>query len=343
MKVWYNRGLSNTYDALREIRKADAARSITLLASHSDACAAVSGAADVFFLEPAGLSEEAYVQWCLETCRNHAVDVFVPQRRRQVLARHRAAFDAAGARLLVMADATVMDMVERKEALYADLKDTDVPIPPHRVFRTLMEYDQAVNDLAREAPVLCVKPCVGIYGAGFRILQDTGCEFDRIVSGDTIRIGRDEFRRALAASSQDKDMMVMAYLPDIEHSIDVLAHKGRLVCAVARRKVGGHQVLEVAGRPVDIATTLTERYALDGVFNLQTREWRGIPYLLEINSRMSGGLIYSCCSGVAFPYWAVLLAAGMVAPDDVPLPRNALRVAGVQGVACLPAQCAATA
>ena len=84
----------------------------------------------------------------------------------------------------------------------------------------------------------------------------------------------------------------------------------------------------------DLAARLTRRLRLDGVFNVQFRDGDGVPYLLEINPRMSGGLLYACLSGLCFPYWAVRLALG-AAPDLVPLPRTGLRVSKVNRAICL--------
>lgn len=331
VKIWFNRGLSNSYDALGIIRVADAERRIVMRASHSDPCSPVAVRADEFVVEPEPVDDEAYVSWCLRQCLEHGVDVFIPQRRREAIGIHRPAFEAEGIRISIMGTPRVMEMVDRKHELYEDLKGTEVPIPPYRVFRTLEEFDLAANEIRKEAPRLCVKPCVGVYGAGFRILEDDGCELKRILSGDAFRTSFGAFRSALAGSTQDRDMMLMAYLPGVERSVDVLAHRGRIVRAVARVKVGSHQVLETEGPSVEIAAQLTERHGLDGVFNLQTKEWDGAPYLLEINSRMSGGLIYSCMSGVAFPYWNIMLTAGLASPEEVPAPTPGIRVAPIQG------------
>jgi carbamoylphosphate synthase large subunit len=49
---------------------------------------------------------------------------------------------------------------------------------------------------------------------------------------------------------------------------------------------------------------------LDYIFNIQVKFNQGLPKLLEINPRMSGGLYFSCLSGVNFPYLAVRLLLG---------------------------------
>lgn len=331
MKIWFNQGLSNTYDALISIREADTHSAFLLRATHSDRCSTVSRAADEFAIEPKGLDDDAYVGWCLDQCREHRVGLFVPQRRREAIAKHKDAFEEKGILVSVMGEPKVMRMVDRKHELYQDLMGARVPVPPYTVFRTVEEFDTAVAELEPAAGQLCVKPCVGVYGSGFRILERGGCEFRRILSGDVIRTSFEAFRAALAGAGQDRDMMIMAYLPGTERSVDVLARRGRLVCAVSRAKAGSHQVLETEGPSVEVAALLTERYALDGVFNLQTKERDGVQYLLEINSRMSGGLTYACMSGVCLPYWNLMLTAGLAAPDDVPFPVAGSRIAPVQG------------
>ncbi|GAB3455046.1 ATP-grasp domain-containing protein [Insolitispirillum peregrinum] len=331
MKVWFNRGLSNTYDALLSIRASDAASAFVLRATHTDPLAAVAQAADEFAVEPTGLGDGAYVEWCLGQCREHGVDLFVPQRRREAVSARRAAFGEIGVRLSVMGDATTLAMVDQKHELYRDLAGSGVPVPPYRVFRTVTEFDTAIAELEPVAGRVCVKPCVGVYGAGFRILDREGCDFSRLLSGDTMHMSLKAFRTALAESAQNRDMMISAYLPGDERSVDILAHRGQMIRAVARVKVGTHQLLETTGPSVDMAAFLTDRYGLDGVFNLQTREKDGIQYLLEINSRMSGGLLYACLSGIAFPYWNLMLTAGLATPEDVPLPAQGVAVAAVQG------------
>jgi hypothetical protein len=331
MKVWYNKGLSNTYDALETVVNSDKERRFILRATHSDRHSAVSVIAHEFAVEPGAPDDETYVDWCLAQCAEHGVGLFVPQRRREAVAARMDEFAAAGVLVSIMGGPKLMGMVDRKHKLYENLAGTWVPVPPYAVFCTVEEFDTAVAALEPVVRRLCVKPCVGVYGSGFRILEREGCDLRRILSGDDVRTSFEAFRTALAESPQDRDMMVMAYLPGTERSVDVLACKGRLVRAVSRVKVGSHQILETKGPSIELAAFLTGRYALDGVFNLQTKERDGVQHLLEINSRMSGGLVYACMSGVAFPYWNLMLTAGFASPEDVPAPVPGVRVAPVQG------------
>ena len=329
--VWYNSGLSNTYDAVRLIRE-ESGGTLCVLASHVEPLAPVLAAADLALIEPGGtLSDQAYVDWCLEVCRRYGVQLFIPSRRARPLAAARPSFTALGTRIQVFAPST-LDLFEHKDALYRDLTGTPIPLPEYRVIRTLHDFDQAYADLRTRHPRLCAKPTVGIFGSGFRILSETADDYDVLLSVDQGFISLDAYRSALERTQRRFEILLMPFLPDTERSVDCLAVSGRLVAAVARVKRGRHQVLETVGPTVDYARLLTERYALDGIFNCQFKEQDGISHLLEINARMSGGLLYACQSGINFPYWNVVLALGLARQEEVPPPVDGIAVAPVQGV-----------
>lgn len=329
--LWYNSGLSNTYDAVQLIRGA-AGGALRVLASHTEPQAPVLAAADLALVEPAGtLSDADYVAWCLDVCRRYEVRLFIPSRRARALAAAGASFAAVGTRIQVFAPAT-RDLFEHKDALYRDLVGTPIPLPEYRVVDSLAAFDDAYADLTARHPRLCVKPTVGIYGAGFRILSETADDYDTLLGVEPGVISLHAYRCALERTRRRFELLLMPFLPDTERSVDCLAVAGRLVAAVARAKKGRHQVLETAGATIDYSRLLTQRYGLDGVFNCQFKDQNGIAHLLEINARMSGGLLYACRSGINFPYWNAAIALGLVEPSAVPPPAEGIAIAPVQGV-----------
>lgn len=330
LRVWFNQGLSNVYDALVLIRRADRPRQLTLLASHSLETSPIRIAAHEMWREPAGsLSEDEYVDWCLRVCAERKVHLFMPGRRRQAVARRRGEFELNGTKVLVPAGPDVLDLFEHKDRFYADLVGTSMPVPELRTVLTVSEFEEAYRTLSARHAQLCIKPAVSVFGAGFHVLEARDDEYRRFISSDGFRIGVDAVRRAIAEARPPRDLLVMEYLPGPERSIDCLAHEGRLIAAVARVKRQGCQEIETSGPAIGLAALLTNRYRLNGLFNVQTRDARGRPHLLEVNARMSGGILYACLSGVTFPYWAVLLALGLATPEEIPSPRGALTLAPV--------------
>lgn len=330
-RVWFNEGLSAVHDALVLIREADTSRELELLSSHSRPEAPALAVADATLAEPPRMRSEEYVAWCLQTCREHAVDLFVPGRHREAISARRAEFEELGTRVLVAASAEVLALAERKDLFYASLEGL-VPLAEFRVIRTLAEFDEAWAELRPRHRRLCIKPAIGVFGVGFHILKEKHDAYEGLVAGNGLTVGLDAFRSALAAARDPRRLLLMEYLPGTERSVDCLARDGTLIAAVSRRKRGGFQVLEVEGPAIELAAAIVAKHRLNGLVNVQTRDGRGGPRLLELNARMSGGMLYACCSGVNFPWWSVALALGLRDASQVPRPKGELLVAPTTGV-----------
>jgi len=347
--VWFNKSLSNLCNVL-EIVRAAASPPFRLLATHTAADFAAFALSDAHEQEPRGLVGERYVEWCLDFVQRHQVDVFMPGKELRAIVRRRERFEQLGVRVVAAADADRLTLLESKAGLYQELQsassvgqDSDPviqpndrigilshakTIPAYALVRTLAEFDAACERLLAKYPAICFKPNVSVFGLGFRILTATGSPLERLLAGDVARIDRAEARRLFGERERFRDVMVMPYLPGPERSVDCLAHHGRLVRAVVRRKPmdGYAQLIEDNPPLIETCRELTERLLLCGVFNVQFRDLDGISYLLEINPRMSGGIHYACLSGVALPYWAIRLALGDVNEDDIPQPQTGGRV-----------------
>ena len=333
--VWFNQGLSQVYDAVRLIR-ADAAGALVVCASHRERDAPVLQVADRGFDEPPRATpEEAYVEWALAVCAREQVRLFVPSRHAAAIARARTRFEQLGVRLQVAQPEALAGALEYKDVLYAEVAG-QLDLPAYRVVSSLAQFDDAYTALRLDHQRLCVKPTRGLFGAGFRILDETIDPLDAILRVDGTLAALPAYRSALAQTRRTFSLMLMEYLDGPERSVDCLAFQGELVTAVARRKEGRHQSLETSGTAIEGARWLVERYRLDGIVNIQFRDTRATPHLLEINARMAGGMLYSCAAGVNLPYWSALLALGLAQPNDVPAPNAGLRVAPITGALIIP-------
>ena len=73
-----------------------------------------------------------------------------------------------------------------------------------------------------------------------------------------------------------------------------------------RRKADGRlRLLEEVPELIEIAHQVAANYKIPFIYNIQVKYNQGVPKLLEINPRMSGGLHVTCLSGINFPYLAV--------------------------------------
>ncbi len=330
--VWLNKNLSGAFNIIESLRAAQEHETFRIVCSHTNEDFPAFRISDVFEVEPRGPSEAAYLDYCTDIIRRHGVEVFIPGKMTHTIVRERRRFDDLGVKLIHAADADTLKLLGNKARFYEAIPEGLAAVPDYRVVQTLAEFDDAVAWLRDRQHTVCFKPAVSMFGLGFRVLTERGTALDRLLRGDAVKIGLPEVRLTLGQQPTFRDVLVMQYLPGPERSVDCLAHDGALVCCVIRRKplgIEGGQVLEENPALEEAVRGLTRHFRLNGVFNIQFRDDAGTPYLLEINPRPSGGLHYSCLSGVAFMVWAVRLALGTARPADVPRPRTGLRVGQV--------------
>ena len=328
-RVWFNRTFSSVYNVIRLLRDPQAPVRAHVFCTHLNPDFVGFEVSDSAALEPAALSESDYVDWCLETCKRRDVEVLVPGRAAIAIAARREEFERLGIRLLLAASADAMELFEDKPRFGRELSPVVAVVPRFEVVNTAAEFTAACARLQADGLPVCFKPGRSVGALGFRILDDERTDLQNLLGGEQIRITTAMATSILAAQPEFRDLLVMEYLDGAEYSIDCLARRGRLLRAVARRKpvrLGGSQLIEDRPDLLSLAERMTASYELDSLFNIQVRDGAGVPKVLEINARMSGGIYFACLSGVNFPAWAVALALDAAREEDVPEPRLGLRV-----------------
>lgn len=330
MRVWYNRTFSSVYAAIKLIREADRDGRYTLIYSNANRHAPASRLAHEFQVEPTGLETEAYIDWCMDFCRKHKVDIFVPGREATALAAEHARFADIGTRVLSTASHEQLQLLHDKARFYAETELPQAPVAEFRRFENLEQFDLAWDALRARHPKLCVKPSHSIYGLGFAVVDQERSSAELLMKGVEYHIGFEDLRRGLAGLGQFRTMLLMEYLDGPEYSVDCVGDHGRLVAAVVRRKLpqaGSGQLIDQRADILEASAELARRHGLNGVFNVQFREGGGRPRLLEINPRMSGGLAMACVAGPNLPWIALSGFDRGFDGVDVPPVRNGMRVA----------------
>ena len=332
MRVWYNRTFSSIYTAFGLIRKADTAGRFTIIHSNANRHTPAARLAHEFHGEPVGLETDAYVDWCVDFCRKQRIDIFVPGREATVLAAHHARFLEAGTRVLSAACAQRLQLIHDKAGFYAETHLPQAPVAEFRRFDNLEQFDAAWAELRPRHARLCIKPARGIYGIGFAIVDEERSSAALLLGGIEYHIGYQDLRRGLAEMKEFRTMLLMEFLDGHEYSVDCVGDNGRLVAAVARRKLpqaGSGQLIDMRPEIVEATTRLAADYGLNGIFNVQFREAKGRPRLLEINPRMSGGIGMACAAGPNLPWIALKGFADGFDTVEVAEVANGMRVTEV--------------
>lgn len=327
MRVWYNRTFSSIFNAMTLIRQQDRAGRYHLVYS-AGARTVAATAADQFELEPP-LSGKAYLEWTLDFCNRHDIGIFVPSREAVLIGAAQERFAALGTRVLAVASPEVLALLDDKARFYATV-DLPVAPPPETIpFTTLAQFDAGHAALRAKYAKLCVKPSKSVYGLGFAELDELRSSAQILMAGDQYQVGLADMRAGLAGLEQFRTMLLMEFLEGVEYSVDCVADRGRLVCAVPRRKLqkeGTGQLIDPQPVILDAVARLAATYGMNGVFNVQFRESGGQVRLLEINPRMSGGIGMACLAGPVLPWLALAGFDRGFEHLEIPAVRAGMRV-----------------
>ncbi|QNG60103.1 ATP-grasp domain-containing protein [Bacillus sp. PAMC26568] len=320
-KIWFNRWFSVAYHYIDMIRTNEDGIQFEVYGTHPDPDHVMLANCDYAEIEPKLETDDDYIQYCLNFCEKHSIDLFVPRYKALPIAKALKKFEEIGTKVLVNRDANLLETIENKDEFYDTCKEKGIfEIPSFYTARSAEEFKETYEKLMNEGLQVCYKPVVGEGGYGFRIIDN---ELDPLkeVMAPSYRIPFHRVYAGLEAAGEFPELMVMEFLEGEEYSIDCLAFDGELLAAVPRKKGGGRiRILEDNQELIRLAEQFTKEFKLDYIFNIQVKFNQGLPKLLEINPRMSGGLYFSCLSGVNFPYLAVkLLLGAKVERQDVKL------------------------
>lgn len=317
MRVWFNRWFTTVSHYIELIRGNEDGRRFVIFGSSPNRDALYLQFCDYAFVEPE-ISGDDYIAFCLDFCQKHKIDIFIPRKENVLISKRLSEFEAIGVKVLVCPDADIMELLDNKASTYRSLLQKEqegnklIPIPDFYVVNNLKEFKTAYESLREKGHSVCFKPVVGEGASGFHVIKDQMATIDQLLRGGIGR--RIPYPYACEILSQQNsfpDLMVLEYLEGTEYSIDCLASKEKLLAAIPRMK-GNGRVREMVKHPelIQLAYKFQQEYKLPYIFNIQVKYNNGIPKLLEVNPRMSGGMHFSCLSGINFPYLAIKILLG---------------------------------
>jgi hypothetical protein len=308
MRVWFNKTFSTIGAVLGNLRQPVSADEITLICTQTHTTAAVFLSADESYLEPAELTGQAYLEWCVDFCHQHNIQLFWPGKEANLISQHHVLFQAMGTQVMSVSDHDTLALLQNKADFYVDLKSDIAKTMDFLAVNDRGGFDSAVAELSAKHERLCVKPAVSVYGLGFRILDTQRDSITQLLKGVEYQIPMRELRQGMNNTPQFATLLVMEHLGGPEWSVDCAGRHGELLCAVQRKKsqLAGHgQTIDNNAEINGMVVRLTEHYKLNGLFNIQFKEGVNGPRLLEINPRPSGGFGMACLSGANLAHIAL--------------------------------------
>lgn len=302
-RIWFNHWFSTAYNIINLIR--ENTPDVQIIGSNERTESPIKAVCDEWYQEPV-LKGDDYVEFCLGFCREHQIDIFMPRREMIAVSRHKDRFAEIGVKVMVD-DYKYVSVLNHKDQTYAAFREAGIGhVPDYYIATNAEQFRDGYHKLIEKYKTVCFKLVKDEGGTSFRIIDNTLKNRPSLYKKSTTRMTLDEAVNVLSEKEPFAPVMVMPLLPDEEVSVDCLMTKHGLI-AVPRVK--GYTRVEKIRYNAEIMETCRrffEVFPLECPCNIQFKYLEGIPYMLEVNTRMSGGVQMSCAaSGVNIPNIAV--------------------------------------
>lgn len=292
VRVWFNHWFSTSY-GLIELMKQDREEEIYVIASNKQIDSVIQQVCDEWYQDSLADGEE-YLSYCLAFCKEHKVDVFVPRRKMVEISRNKDRFEEIGVKLMVD-DYEIISLLNDKAKTYDYFKDCrQLHIPDYFIVNTAAAFEKAYRNLKEKYDQVCVKFVKDEGAMSYRRIVERVDRFKSLRVYPGAEVAYEMYLSILEEVDHFDDLMVMPYLPGKEISVDCLTTEKGLI-AVPRYKGGArHEKVLYEDDIMEMTRVIMDKVQLKYPCNIQFKMRGEIPYLLEINTRMSGGLQMSC-------------------------------------------------
>lgn len=155
VRVWFNHWFSTVY-GLIELMKQDEEERVYVISSNKQIDSVIQKVCDEWYQDALTDGEE-YIQYCLDFCKEHKVDVFVPRRKMVEISQNVQRFQEIGVKVMVD-DYSIMKLLNDKAATYDYLKECrEISIPQYAVVNTVEEFEDAYTKMKERSEQICVK------------------------------------------------------------------------------------------------------------------------------------------------------------------------------------------
>jgi len=330
MRIWFNHWFSTAYHLINLIR--DANPNFYFIGTNKNDYAIYKIACDEWHREPEKISAEDYVDFCLNFCREHRINIFVPRRNLTAIALRLDDFKNIGVKVLIGNDARLMKIFDDKVATYEFIAAGGLPeiIPPYRIAKDFDEFNQAFDALKTSGNRICYKLVEDEGALTFRVIDDTIENISALHNMPNMKVTRSAAQKILSRYDFKIPLLVMPYLSGEEISVDCLSTpRGNII--IPRFKTN-HRYSEIKfdAAIISAAEKILSLINFTVPINIQFRMDGKKFFLLEINPRMSGGLQLSClAAGINIPDIAINQLLG-VEKIWSPPEKNSCRVANIE-------------
>ncbi len=293
VRIWFNHWFSTIYQLIDEMKRAH--EDYYIIGSNENTHAVYQVLCDEWYQEPS-LHEKEYVTFCLDFCRQHDIQVFVPRRHMLALSKNKAEFEKIGVKLLAD-DYELIEKLNYKTEAYEWLKSVSrLHIPAYERVTTIQEFMAAYEKLKADYRQVCFKFEHDEGGKSFRLIDNNRKGYTALFKKQNTRMTLDDAAAALSETERFSPLIVMPYLSGVEVSVDCLSTASGLIMIPRIKDTSRAERIVYQEDILQMCRDFWQACPLKCPFNIQFKYLDGVPYFLEVNTRMSGGVQLACAA-----------------------------------------------
>ena len=292
--IWFNHWFSTAYHMVNMI-KDDNNTEFYIIGTNGNEENVMKTVCDYWEKEPDFLSDEEYVQYCLEFCQRHSVNIFIPRKKQLSIVKNIKRFENISVKVLAEKNFEKMKQLNNKKNTYELFKTLKIGnIPEYYIVNTAEKFIEAYQKLKANHKKICFKFIEDEGAVSFRIIDDSMKDADIFLIRKGLKVTSEEVYNSLKKRKNTAEIMLMPYLEGEEVSVDCLKTKNGLISLPRVKTLTRTEIIRYDKEILDICKDFFKKYGVEHPCNIQFKYDNGIPYLLEINTRMSGGIHYTC-------------------------------------------------
>ena len=295
MKIWFNHWFSTAYHLINLI-KIENPGTFIFVGSNKNDYAIYKQICDEWYIEPTDIDEENYVDYCLNFCKQHEINIFVPRRNLTAVSTQIAKFNEIGVKVLVGDNPDLMKILDDKVETYEYISKIgrgDI-VPKFEIVKSVEDFAQVYNSLKTSDNRICYKLVKDEGAVTFRVVDNSLESASGLYNVPNTKVTYDAAIKILSQYNFKIPLIEMIYLNGQEISVDCLkTAQGNII--IPRYKTN-HRYSEIRfdAAIMKISDDILNCLNMAVPLNIQFKMHNDKPYLLEINPRMSGGLQLSC-------------------------------------------------
>ena len=302
--IWFTQAHSCQRDLILAAKNNPFDLAIHVVASHAHDRPEITSVADISLREPP-LSER--VEWVLAQAQCLNVKLIITGHHGELYLAQKHRFEQLGIRL--MAGCDTVEQIEQlnDKAVFTQIcMNHGLAVTPTTVVENAEQLQEAYQYWLQKGDG-CVKPAQGIFASGFWHLDPNAKSFDVFANSMRFKAHPDAFIESYRQLEHPPVYLVMPFLSGLECSVDMLCMHGQVHGAIARYKQNnGCQNLTFADPAIELARQVAALFGCDGLVNMQARyNDQQQLYILEVNSRPSGGIAHTFLSWVNLVHLAI--------------------------------------